>query len=47
VTPHLKDTMRLLEGDVTTWLAEERLIFEKPTHHLLTDLLTGERGKNS
>jgi uncharacterized membrane protein SirB2 len=47
VAPHLKDTMRLLEGDVMAWLAEERQNFEKPTHHLLTDLLTGERGKKS
>ena len=47
VDPHLRDTMRLLEGDVVTWLAGETPVSEKPTHHLLTDLLTAEQGKNS
>ena len=48
VDPHLRDTMRLLEGDVVAWLAGERPGSETPTHHhLLTDLLTVERRKNS
>ena len=47
VDPHLKDTMQLLEGDVVTWLSGDAPGSEKPTHHLLTDLLTSERGKNS
>jgi integrase len=37
VAPHLRDTMRLLEGDVVNWMSGEMTDSEKPTHHLLTD----------
>ena len=45
--PKFRDTMKLLEGMVQKLLSAESMAAQKsgnslPTHHLLTDLLTGE-----
>ncbi len=50
VDPHLRDTLRMLEGAVVTRLAGAtpggQTTYSPPTHHLLTDRNTAERGIN-